>query len=156
MHAPARRQLSGSSAGLLTGLLASLLGGALLGCVVHHHDHPPRVVTLPPGHVKTYGPPAHAPAHGYRRKHQHDGIELVYDADVEVYVVVGREAVYWDGTRYLRWVDGAWQAGVRIDGVWVTIASRDVPRALVAKHKHRSQKARKRGSGRGVPARHAD
>jgi hypothetical protein len=87
-----------------------------------------------------------------------DQVDLVYDAEVGVYVVLGREAVYWDGERYLRWADGHWQAAVRIEGVWVGIGTQDLPPRLVAKHadKPRYKKAGKRGRGHGPPARRAD
>jgi len=115
--------------------LALVLGASLAGCFAYHHPEPQGPsVAPPPAASRGHGPPPHAPAHGYRRKHAPDGVELVYDAGVQVYVVMGREAVYWDGDRYLRWANGAWQASVRIDGVWVGIGSHQVPPALAARY----------------------
>jgi hypothetical protein len=156
MPARSRRRCSAGSAGLFVGLLAALLSGTTLGCVVYRHGHPHPVLTPTPRHAAKHGPPPHAPAHGYRHKHAQDGLELVYDAGVEVYVVFDREAVYWDGVRYLRWVNGEWQASVEIDGVWLTIGSAEVPAKLVERHPHRPRKAHKKGHGHAPPARHSD
>ena len=40
-----------------------------------------------------HGPPAHARAHGYRRKQVH-GYDLVYDSSLGLYVVVGMSDCY--------------------------------------------------------------
>ena len=45
-----------------------------------------------------HGPPAHAPAHGRRRRVVH-GVELIYDVGMGLYVVVGRpDHYYYEGT----------------------------------------------------------
>jgi hypothetical protein len=121
------------------------------GCAIGS-DPSPEVVVLPPGPPARRGPPPHAPAHGYRRKHPHDPVELVYDAEVRVYVVLGREAVYWDGRRYLRCSDGGWRVSAYIDGVWAAVSSDEVPALLVARHAAKPGKPDKRGHG--PPAKH--
>jgi len=134
---------------------AAVLGAALplAGCIVHHHhDSPaPEAHPAPPPHARP-GPPPHAPAHGYRKQHSRDGVELAYDAEVGVYVVLGRDAVYWDGERYLRWSSVGWQVTARIDGVWVSVSADVVPTGLRARY---ASKPNTRPPGRG-PAKRAD
>jgi hypothetical protein len=115
------------------------------------HDH---------GHVTTakgHGPPPHAPAHGYRRKHHdahhHGELELVFDSGLGVYVVVGFPLHYWlDGT-YYRERSGSFEIAASIDGPWRTSAS--VPPGLAGKAKGKSSngkgnaKANGKGHGRG-------
>jgi hypothetical protein len=75
------------------------------------------------------GPPAHAKAHGYRRKHV-CGHELVYDADCGVYVVVGvAGCYYYEGNFYRQFGDG-WQIGVEVDGDWGPVAVNLLPPGL--------------------------
>ena len=64
------------------------------------------------------GPPSHAPAHGYRAKHQgsHGSgeIDLVFDSALGVYLVVGvPDRYYWNG-HYLRIEGGQWAASVEL------------------------------------------
>lgn len=107
------------------------------------------------------GPPDHAPAHGYRRKH-HDarqGAELVFDARLGVYVVVDLPRhYYWDGV-YLRVEEGAWYASARLDGGWEPRSSEALPPGLrkslsgAKEKKGHGHAGRGRGRGRGpVPA----
>lgn len=127
---------------------AALLGFALaLGACTHAgvvvgDDHPP-VVTSDRGH----GPPPHAPAHGYRRKHpdaHHGDVELVFDSGLGVYVVVGFPSHYWlDGT-YYRERSGSFEISASIDGPWT--ASRSVPPGLAGKAKGKPQA---KGKGKG-------
>jgi hypothetical protein len=77
--------------------LQMAFGLALLvsfGCGTPHHHHRGQVVREP-------GPPPWAPAHGYRHKHA-QGMELVYDAQLGVYVVVGRDGLYFRHDRFYR------------------------------------------------------
>lgn len=127
----------------------AMLATAAAGCAYvhdyHHHDG-----KAPPAHAQVYqpGPPPHAPAHGYRHKH-HGGVELVFDAGLGVYVVVGHAGHYHDGDRYYRWKDGGWSVSVRLDGGWSRVAAHDVPPGLRAKHAKGKPKPR-----RGPPAKH--
>jgi hypothetical protein len=140
----------GRSAGLFAALLVVLLSPTS-GCVYHHHQ-----AKAPPGYAKSHGPPPHAPAHGYRHKHHHDAVELVFDGGLGAYAVVGRPGYYWHSDHYLRWVSGEWRVSGRIDGGWVVVSSDRVPAKLVAKHAKHNKKARrlqkhKHGS---APAKH--
>ena len=84
-------------------------------------------------HRPKYGPPPHAPAHGYRHKHQ--GVELVYDSGRGVYVVIDLPSHYYFKGRYYRRGEVQWEAGVHIDGSWEFISEDELPRGLRAKEK---------------------
>ncbi len=143
----APRRGMGRSAGMLAALLMVSLSAAS-GCV-HHHHHP---VVTSPAHARGHGPPPHAPAHGYRHKHYRDGVNLVFNAGLGVYVVADRPDYYWHVDRYLRWAAGEWRVSSRIDGTWVVVSNDRVPAKLVAKHaKHRKKAHRKRHA---APAKH--
>jgi hypothetical protein len=137
-----------------TGLAAALLLASSTGSVgcVHHHHHGE---VAPPEHAGSHGPPPHAPAHGHRRKHQRDKVEMVFDAEVGVWVVVGHRHHYHDGQHYFRWTDGEWMVSLQLDHGWVVIANRDVPPRLVAKHAGKQHKGKKKGHHR-HPAKHDD
>jgi hypothetical protein len=73
---------------------------------------------------KGYGPPPHAPAHGYRHKHK-GGVEMVYDSKLQVYVVKGKSKHYYCDGKYYRRERAGWKVSVDIDGPWrVTVESR--------------------------------
>ena len=130
---------------LVTALVGMLLV-PLGGCVHHVHG-----AARPSVHAKSHGPPPHAPAHGHRHKRHRDGVELVFDAGLGVYVVVNEAGHYWHTDRYLRWVAGEWSASYRIDGGWVVISGDTVPPGLTRKHAKRHKKA-KHGHRRNWPA----
>jgi hypothetical protein len=138
----------GRSAGLFAALLMVLLSPAS-GCVYHHHR-----ATAPPGYARGHGPPPHAPAHGYRHKHHRDAADLVFDAGLGVYTVVGRPGYYWHIDHYLRWMSGEWRVSSRIDGVWVVVSSDRVPPKLVAKHTKHGKKAHRHHKRGSAPAKH--
>lgn len=75
-----------------------------------------------------YGPPPHAPAHGYRYKHQ--DVELVFDAGLGVYIVVGYPDYYFYDNRYYRYRDGGWAVSLLLEGPWVSITEVDLPPGL--------------------------
>jgi hypothetical protein len=81
------------------------------------------------------GPPPHAPAHGYRAKHQNDDAVLVYDKRLAVYVVSGHPDCYYSAGQYFRFVDGSWEWSVSISSGWKFVADyREVPTSLCTKH----------------------
>jgi hypothetical protein len=99
-------------------------------------DPGPPVVQDGPGH----GPPPHAPANGYRRKHEqayrsHTGsAELVFDSGLGVYVVVGMNDYYfWNGS-YLRISNGQWWVSTYLDGDWRPHDARSLPDGLQARY----------------------
>jgi hypothetical protein len=63
------------------------------------------------------GPPPHAPAHGYRHKHR-DGVVLVFEASLGVYVVSGYKNLYYYKDRYYRHHNKKWQSSGHADGPW--------------------------------------
>ncbi len=92
-------------------------------------------------------PPAHAPARGYRNKHEkhheHDphheragGFEIVLDSELGIHVVIGLPGVFFHEGRFYRRVDGSWQVGARADGAWSPTAAGSVPHAVHRAHDH--------------------
>jgi hypothetical protein len=124
-----RRHSYGDAARRLA-LVASLICGSTLGlaCVVVQPTEKAVVVVPPP--AKGKGPPPHAPAHGYRRKLEQDGVTLELDSGRGVYVVVGVDDVFFSEKRYYRCADERWFASPRPDGGWVVIKISDVPAGL--------------------------
>jgi len=96
------------------------------------------------------GPPPHAKAYGYRAKHDSwkhrarhgrhgyssrgTGVEIVYDSDLGVYVVLGHPNNYYYDGHYLRVVGGIWQMTAEFDGVWVTARGSAVPNSLRSRY----------------------
>jgi hypothetical protein len=106
--------------------LATSLGLPLTGCVV---------LDAPHGYHNYAGPPAHAPAHGYRKKHQ--GRDLVFDSDLGVYVVVGLSDLWFLDGSYFRISGDHWEISAGTSGPWRVAAVRSVPGRLYAKrHPH--------------------
>ncbi len=112
----------------------------LSGCVMmddyddHHHDRS----------YHKQGPPPHAPAHGYRHKH-HDGHDLEYDSDIDVYIVVRVPDTYYSDDLYIRMSsDGRWIVSSHLDGGWHLADRDDVPYKLKNyKEKYKYKKNRK-------------
>jgi hypothetical protein len=85
-----------------------------------------------PGRTVGHGPPAHAPAHGHRRK-QVAGVELVFDTGLGLYVVVGHPDHYYHEGHFYRLTSGTWDMSLRIDGAWASASGRSLPPGLRAK-----------------------
>lgn len=103
--------------------LILLICGLLLGlsaCQVA----PVRYRTPPP---PGYGPPPHAPAHGYRQKHGH--VELQFDTGLGVYVVLGRPYHYYHDGYYYNYRDG-WYLSRELRGPWYHIDRKRLPPGL--------------------------
>ena len=88
-----------------------------------------------------HGPPPHAPAHGYRAKHQN--CDLVYDSGLSVYTVVGHRGCYYRDSRYYRRSGSSWQISSSIKGPWRTTTISSVPNGLVAE-REKSEKSHKK------------
>ncbi|MFZ5841837.1 MAG: hypothetical protein ACOY3E_02970 [Pseudomonadota bacterium] len=105
-------------------LLACTLSLGLGACAPVFHDH-------------GYGrgnPPAHAPAHGHRKKmHGHD---ISFDTGLGVYVVVGSPGLYFWDDFYWRLRDGIWVRASAFDGPWIVVSDthRHLPPGLAKKH----------------------
>jgi hypothetical protein len=122
-----------------------------LGACIHDHGGnggPGAEVVVVP---ERGGPPPHAPAHGYRRKHhvENRDVELVFDSGLGVYVVVGFPDVYFDANVFFRLADVGWQVSMRPDGGWTLAAADRVPPGL-AKAKGGNGKSAK-GPKKGGP-----
>jgi hypothetical protein len=118
-------------------VLAAILATAATGCAVY------------PAHSQGpgYGPPPHAPAHGYRaRYHDHD---LVFDAGLGVYVVVGLPDIYFYNGIYLRYSHEGWQHSRYADRDWRRYDDHKIPPGLAKKHPGK-------GKGDGHPGRGND
>ena len=106
-----------------------------------------RTAETGPSKSRGHGPPPHAPAHGYRAK-THDGLELVYQSDIGVYVVVGRSDYYFhDGVIYHKDSIG-WIAGKSVDGPWTSVKEAQIPPGLRSDHPgkgHGQGKAKAKG-----------
>ena len=89
------------------------------------------------------GPPAHAPAHGYRHK-QVDGVELVFDSGRGVYVVAGLSDHYYHDGYFYRLQGGLWEMSLKLDGNWNLVSDNSLPPGLQVK-----VKANGNGNGRG-------
>ena len=83
---------------------------------------------------KDNGPPAHAPAHGYRRKHI-DGVELVFESSIGLYVVVGYPDHYYHDGYYYRLSGGLWEMSLKLDGGWKFASEKSLPPGLKIKAK---------------------
>ncbi len=94
------------------------------------------------------GPPPHAPAHGYRHKHQ--GAELVYDSGRGVYIVVGLPHNYYFKGHYYRLRETNWEVGVHMDGPWEFVSDEALPRGLRAKGKGKGKSKGHPGRGLGL------
>ena len=110
-------------------LLGSMLIGSALamttGCVVH------------PGydHHNGYGPPPHAPAHGYR--HKYNNHDLLYDSGLGVYVVVGVPDFYFIDGNYYRHSHDGWYYSREYDRDWKPYKDHDrkLPPGLSKKYR---------------------
>jgi hypothetical protein len=111
-----------------------MIAGSLLLAACSHTPPPSKTVVMTTT-TKSVGPPPHAPAHGYRHKHG-DGIVLVYDADMKVYVVGGTsDRYYWEGNYYRR-RGGQWQLSASLSGPWTMASKSTLPAGLRGpKHK---------------------
>lgn len=146
---------------LLCGGLCLALVGCAPGSSVTVGRSGPRP-TYEPGPGHGHGPPPHAPAYGYRKKHdehhdyehehehyrQHGDVELVFDSNRGVYVVVGMpNYFFWDGV-YLRVDNGDWFASARLDGDWKPCSNDSLPPGL-RKKTAKGWKKKNRGPAKG-------
>jgi hypothetical protein len=93
--------------------------------------------------TKAPGPPPHAPAHGYRHKHP-DGVVLVYDAGLGLYVVNGHADVYFCEGTYYRAHHGAWESTKHFHGNWKKASSKSLPAGLQNKQVAKGGKEKKK------------
>ena len=85
-----------------------------------------------PAHDYGYGPPPHAPAPGYRyRYYDHD---LVYDANLGVWVVIGFTDYYFLDDYYYRHRPDGWYYSRDFDRDWRPYKDNRLPPGLVRKY----------------------
>jgi len=84
------------------------------------------------------GPPAHAKAHGYRRK-QVCGYDLIYDANWGLYVVVGIDDCYYHEDHFYRLRNGVWEISLRADSGWAPVSVTMLPPGLQKKAGQRAR-----------------
>jgi hypothetical protein len=125
-------------------LLAALLaaGVALFGCTKRAcvKTSPAPTVVL-----ERQGPPPHAPAHGYRHKHP-DGVELVFQTGIGVYVVTGYTDIYFYEGHFYRVRKNKCEMSVHIGGPWRKAQVEALPRefrAQTSKHENAKGKGKK-------------
>jgi hypothetical protein len=106
----------------------------ITSCARHHHP----LSYSSSNSKKSYGPPPHAPAHGYRRKHQH-GVELVYNSKLGVYVVVGFPNHYYCKDHYFRLSSENWEISTHIKGPWIVASVDLLPSGLKLKGKGKAK-----------------
>jgi hypothetical protein len=101
---------------------------------------------------KKGGPPDHAPAHGYRKKHEHDNVEMIYDGELHAYAVIDFANHYFHENMYFRLVGEYWEVAAVFNGPWTRAEERRIPATL--RHKHRNHGtppglAKNKGKGKG-------
>lgn len=126
--------------------VAALTVVGFTGCIHHHHPAPTPVV------VQKAGPPPHAPAHGYRRHHHRDGVDLVFDSHAGVYVVVGWDHHFYSGESYFRFAHGVWETSADLRSGWRAVEVRRVPVGLRGRYVTKRQRKHKHS----YPANHDD
>ena len=82
-----------------------------------------------PGQRVGHGPPPHARAHGYCRKHA-NGLELVYDSTFGVYVIMGMPDHYYWEDQFYRIYGGVWEVSLRVDADWAPATIESLPVGL--------------------------
>ena len=80
-------------------------------------------------HMKKHGPPPHAPAHGYRHNHP-DGVELKFNANRNIYVVIDCDDFYFHADSFFRLLDGGWKKSKHISGPWIEAPPSILPPGL--------------------------
>jgi hypothetical protein len=90
-----------------------------------------------PAAKKGHGPPAHAPAHGYRNK-QVSGAELIFDSGSGVYVVVGCPNHYYHDGHFYRQTGTIWEMSLKLGSGWSPVSGKLLPPGLAAKVKSKT------------------
>lgn len=81
-----------------------------------------------------HGPPPHAPAHGYRYRHS-DGMMLLFDGDLGLYLVIGQPHHYYHRKHFYRFHKRAWHRRARPHGQWRRIPRHGIPPGLSRKRR---------------------
>ncbi|MCF7809105.1 MAG: hypothetical protein K9N38_11360 [Candidatus Marinimicrobia bacterium] len=76
-----------------------------------------------------HGPPSHAPAHGHRKKNRH-GIEMTYDSNLGIYIVVGYTGYYYYDGIYYRKQNNQWESSKDLKKDWKKSSKHGMPKGL--------------------------
>lgn len=90
------------------------------------------------------GPPAVAPAYGYRHGYPNDRILLVYDPAIRAYTVTGYPHYYYTGGRYYRVRGSTWYRTSRLDGPWREVSYKSVPYGLKQGYYYKEKPAKQK------------
>lgn len=69
------------------------------------------------------------PAHGYRRKNRH-GMEVIYDSNLDLYIVVGYPGYYYYDGLYYRKHDNQWESSSDLKDHWKKSSKHGMPKGL--------------------------
>lgn len=129
---------------------AIALGAGLLLALGSACVHP-QPGPAPPGHakVKRAGPPPWAPAHGYRHKHA-SGVELVFDAGMGVYAVLGHPGHFFHDGRFFKRRGRSWAWARSWHGPWTLAHELEVPAGLLRPNALLPARQAPPGRGRGA------
>lgn len=74
-------------------------------------------------------PPPHAPAHGYRYKHD-QGVELVFDTGLGVYIGVDLPDIFFSSPYFYKKDKNGWKSSKTYSGSWISIGEDSLPPGL--------------------------
>ena len=97
-------------------------------------------------------PLPHAPAHGYR--HHHDHVDLEFDSNLDAYLVLGYDGLFFFDNLYIRFYGDHWQVADRIDGTWRSANERYIPEKLRKHRRHNKYREEQRYSPPPIRAKH--
>ncbi len=111
-------------------VLAAGLALTLGGCVA----------VVAPAVAPTYNgyygpPPLYAPYHGYRYRNS-DGLTIVYDSGLRLYLVLGYVGLYWWDGHYYRDHSGIWERSSRHVGPWGPVRADLLPYGLHKRYEY--------------------
>ena len=78
------------------------------------------------------GPPPYSPEHGYRYRHQ--GHDIVYDANLGVYIVLGQQDYYYYDNNYYRRDGDRWYYSRDLNRDWRDHRGDNLPAGLTYKY----------------------
>jgi hypothetical protein len=108
------------------GMAVALVAAGATACIQVKHDHRrPKAKVQKVKVVKAKQPQA-------------ADVQLVFDSDLDVYVVIGHPGHYHDGQRFYRKHKGRWWVSAELHDHWVVIGNRHLPPGLqrMGKKKH--------------------
>lgn len=111
-------------------LASTVIAISACTAIISHHR-----TARPVAGERHSGPPPNAPAHGYRHQ-QSDGIQLVFESSIGVYIVSGYTEHYYYHGRYYRWNNDSWQVSSKVSRGWARASEKTIPPGLRKTHVH--------------------